>query len=94
MDVVVIAVCGVIGGCSGPTAIHRWSTLHEKWLRQHLPLANGLPSRDCIRRLLMMLKPEAFQKCFQAWTAASLAGRSRRLAHPGRDRRQELPRLA
>ena len=47
MDVVVIAVCGVIGGCSGPTAIHRWSTLHEKWLRQHLPLANGLPSRDC-----------------------------------------------
>ena len=69
-DIIVIAVCGIIGGGGGPTAIHRWSTLHEEWLRQHLRLANGLPSRDGIRRLLMALKPEAFQKCFQAWTAA------------------------
>ena len=31
------------------------------WLAQHLALPNGIPSRDCIRRLLMALKPEAFQ---------------------------------
>jgi predicted transposase YbfD/YdcC len=37
------------------------------WLAQHLALPNGIPSRDCIRRLLMALKPEAFQRCFQAW---------------------------
>jgi predicted transposase YbfD/YdcC len=70
VDVIVIAVCGIICGCAGPTAIHRWSTLQEEWLKQHLTLANGLPSRDCLRRLLMALKPEAFQKCFQAWTTA------------------------
>ena len=71
VDIVVIGVCGIIGGCDGPTAIHRWSTLQEKWLRQHLALPNGLPSRDCLRRLLMVLKPEAFQECFRRWTAAA-----------------------
>jgi predicted transposase YbfD/YdcC len=38
----------------------------------HLALANGIPSRDCIRRLLRVLKPEAFQRCFQAWIAEAL----------------------
>ncbi len=63
----VIAVCGVICGCDGPTAIHRWAKRRASWLAQHLALPNGIPSRDCIRRLLMALKPEAFQRCFQAW---------------------------
>jgi predicted transposase YbfD/YdcC len=35
-------------------------------------LPNGIPSRDCIRRLLMVLKPEAFQRCFQAWIADAI----------------------
>jgi predicted transposase YbfD/YdcC len=71
-DVVVIAVCGMVCGCEGPTAIHRWATQRHDWLRQFLPLANGIPSRDCLRRLLMALRPEAFQKCFQAWIAQAI----------------------
>src|SRR5207244_2075596 len=35
--------------------------------------ANGIPSRDCIRRLLIALKPEAFQRCFQNWIANAIA---------------------
>ena len=42
------------------------------WLEQFLALPNGIPSRDCIRRLLMALKPEAFQKCFQDWIAQAI----------------------
>src|SRR5687767_8541945 len=42
------------------------------WLQTVLPLANGLPSRDCIRRVLLALKPEAFQACFRAWVADAL----------------------
>ena len=67
VDIAVIAVCGILCGCDGPTAIHRWATLQADWLRQHLALPNGIPSRDCIRRLLLALKPEAFQRCFQVW---------------------------
>jgi predicted transposase YbfD/YdcC len=37
-----------------------------------LTLPNGIPSRDCIRRLLIALKPEAFQRCFQEWIAQTL----------------------
>src|SRR3954469_16166791 len=67
VDIAVIAVCGIICGCDGPTAIHRWAKHRESWLALHLALPNGIPSRDCIRRLLMVLKPEAFQRCFLAW---------------------------
>jgi predicted transposase YbfD/YdcC len=67
VDIAVIAVCGILCGCEGPTAIHRWAKHRAAWLAQHLALPHGIPSRDCIRRLLMVLKPEAFQRCFQAW---------------------------
>ncbi|WP_020469105.1 transposase family protein [Zavarzinella formosa] len=30
VDIVVIAVCGIIGGLDGRTTIHRWSALHEE----------------------------------------------------------------
>jgi predicted transposase YbfD/YdcC len=67
VDIAVIAVCGILCGCEGPTAIHRWAALQADWLIQYLTLPNGIPSRDCIRRLLLALKPEAFQRCFQDW---------------------------
>jgi predicted transposase YbfD/YdcC len=72
IDVVVIAVCGLVCGCDGPTAIHRWAAHRLDWLRQFLTLPEGIPSRDCIRRLLLALQPEAFQKCFQDWIAHAL----------------------
>ncbi len=65
VDVVVTAVCALVCGCDGPTAIHRWATPRHEWGRPFLTLANGLPSRDCIRRVLIALPPEAFQECAQ-----------------------------
>jgi predicted transposase YbfD/YdcC len=72
-DVITLAVCGVIVGCDGPTAIAMWARAKEDWLREVLALPNGVPSRDCIRRVLSLLKPEAFQRCFESWIA-SLVG--------------------
>jgi predicted transposase YbfD/YdcC len=69
VDVMVIAVAAIVCGCDGPTAIHRWAVHRHAWLAQYLTLANGIPSRDCIRRLLLALQPEAFQDCFQQWIA-------------------------
>lgn len=69
LDIVVIAVCGLVCGCDGPTAIRRWATNRADWLNGFLALPNGLPSRDCIRNLLMALQPEAFQRCFRDWIA-------------------------
>src|SRR5262245_34008380 len=72
VDIMVIASCGMICGSDGPTAIHRWAANRATWLQEFLALANGIPSRDCIRRLLIALKPEAFRKCFQEWIACSV----------------------
>jgi predicted transposase YbfD/YdcC len=71
VDIVVISVCARLSG-SGPTAIHRWAVNRAEWLQGFLALPNGIPSRDCIRRLLLALKPEAFQKCSQDWIASAV----------------------
>jgi len=42
VDVMVIAVCGVIVGCEGPTAIARWAQAKKEWLVQLLELPNGI----------------------------------------------------
>jgi predicted transposase YbfD/YdcC len=72
VDIVVIAICGMVCGCDGPTAIHRWASNRLDWLQSFLPLANGIPSRDCLRRLLLALQPQAFQKCFQDWISQAI----------------------
>ena len=69
-DIITISVCGVIVGCDGPTSINDWAKAKENWLKQFLELPNGIPSRDCIRRVLTALKPEAFQSCFSSWIAS------------------------
>ncbi|MBK8267393.1 MAG: ISAs1 family transposase [Planctomycetes bacterium] len=68
--VITIAVCGVIVGGDGPTALAQWAHAKKDWLKQFLELPNGIPSRDCIRRVLSALKPEAFQACFESWIAS------------------------
>jgi predicted transposase YbfD/YdcC len=88
VDIVVISVCGILCGSDGPTAIHRWAQNRQDWLKQFLKVPNGIPSRDCIRRLLMALKPDAFQKCFQDWITHTIgrdsSGSARLIAIDGK----------
>ena len=55
------------------TAIHRWAKQWASRLAQHVALPNGIPSRDCIRRLLVMLEPEAFHRCSRTWIGVATA---------------------
>jgi predicted transposase YbfD/YdcC len=57
----------VLAGAGGPTAIARWAALKEDLLSQVLDLPNGVPRKDVFRRVLMALKPAAFQACFASW---------------------------
>src|SRR4051812_3445204 len=65
--VVVIALMAVLAGASGPTAIARWAALKEEFLAKALNLPDGVPRKDVFRRVLMALKPAAFQACFADW---------------------------
>lgn len=66
-SVVVIALIAVLAGASGPTAIAQWAAIKEELLASVLPLPHGVPCKDVFRRVLMALRPEAFQACFAAW---------------------------
>lgn len=66
-DIIVISILAVIAGADGPKAIGIWTATHSQWLRDKLRLPGGIPSHDTIGRVLMALKPEAFQRCFQTW---------------------------
>jgi predicted transposase YbfD/YdcC len=67
VGVVVIAVMAVLAGASGPTAIAEWAALKEEFLIEALDLPNGVPRKDVFRRVLMALKPAAFQACYVNW---------------------------
>jgi predicted transposase YbfD/YdcC len=67
VSVLVIALLAVLAGAGGPTAIARWAALKEEFLLQVLDLPNGVPRKDVFRRVLMALKPAAFQACFASW---------------------------
>src|ERR671920_1336413 len=66
-SILVIAVLAVLAGAAGPTAIARWAELKEGLLTGLLDLPNGIPGKDVFRRVLMVLKPEAFEAAFNAW---------------------------
>src|SRR5262245_47000490 len=67
VSVVVIALMAVLAGANGPTAIARWAALKKELLLPVLDLPNGIPCKDVFRRVLMALKPAAFQACFTNW---------------------------
>jgi predicted transposase YbfD/YdcC len=79
-SVIVIALMAVLAGASGPTAIARWAAIKEEFLLKELNLPNGIPRKDVFRRVLMVLRPGAFQACFVNWltslraTAAEATG--------------------
>jgi predicted transposase YbfD/YdcC len=76
----VIALMAVLSGANGPTAIAEWATFKADFLKEILDLPNGIPAKDVFRRVLMALKPAAFQAGFAAWVqslrarAATVAG--------------------
>jgi predicted transposase YbfD/YdcC len=67
VSVVVIALMAVLAGASGPTAIAKWAEMKQDFLLKTLDLPNGIPRKDVFRRVLMALKPGAFQACFANW---------------------------
>jgi predicted transposase YbfD/YdcC len=70
VSVVVIAMLAVLAGAGGPTAIAKWAKLKADFLVKVLNLPNGIPRKDVFRRVLCLLQPDAFQRCFVSWLQA------------------------
>jgi predicted transposase YbfD/YdcC len=70
LDIVVIAILAVLSGAEGWADIFAWAEVHRTWLATFLALPHGLPSRDCIRRVVSRIDPDQFSRCFAGWMAA------------------------
>jgi predicted transposase YbfD/YdcC len=70
LDIIGIAICGVICGCKSWGEIALYGRQKVDWLQTFLELPNGIPSKDTFRRLFARIKPAAFQSCFRSWMDA------------------------
>jgi len=70
INVVFIAVCGVLSGANSFAAIHEFGCDRRQWFARYLDLTNGIPSDDTFARVLARLDPAAFEKCLLSWVQA------------------------
>jgi len=70
IDLVAIAICGVICGADNWVEIAYFGEVKEMWFRQFLELPNGIPSHDTFNDVFARIKGEEFQACFMGWVQA------------------------
>lgn len=67
INIVVIAICGVICGADNWVAIETWGKSKKDWLSSFLDMSQGVPSHDTFGRVFSILSSKAFQQAFIAW---------------------------
>lgn len=70
INILFIAVCGVLSGANSFAAIHEFGVDRRSWLARFLDLTSGIPCEDTFRRVLARVDPAAFEKALLAWMQA------------------------
>ena len=70
IDIITIAVCGVIAGADNWVEVEQFGHEKQDWFGEFLELPNGIPSHDTFERVFGRIKPEQFQQCFLDWMQA------------------------
>lgn len=68
INVISIAILGVICGADTWVDIERYGNAKREWLGTFLDLKNGIPSHDTFGRVFRWLDAEQFQARFVTWT--------------------------
>jgi predicted transposase YbfD/YdcC len=70
LDLIALAICGVICGADGWAQIALFGRAKRKWFATFLNLQHGIPSHDTFGRVFARLDPRAFERCFLDWVNA------------------------
>ena len=70
LDIILIAICGVICGADSWVDIELFGKSKLNWLKTFLELPNGVPSHDTFGRVFAAINPEEFEKGFMEWVQA------------------------
>jgi hypothetical protein len=71
IDILVIAVCAVLGEAETFEDIALYGRCKQGWFEGFLALPNGIPSHDTFRRAFTLVDPEAFERSFLGWVRAA-----------------------
>ena len=67
LDIIIIAICGVLCGADSWVGIETVGKAKENWFRQFLDLEHGIPSHDTFGYVFAKIDHEAFQTHFVRW---------------------------
>jgi predicted transposase YbfD/YdcC len=70
VDIIVMAICGVIANCDDWPDIVLFAQRHVGWFKRFLKLPAGIPSHDTFERVFAKLEPRAFERCCLSWLRA------------------------
>lgn len=72
-SLITIAICAVVCGAEDWVGVAAFGEAKQDWFKSFLDLPDDMPVHDTFSRVFARLDPDAFERCFQNWTAA-LAG--------------------
>jgi predicted transposase YbfD/YdcC len=67
VDIIVSAICAVLGGANSWLSVERFCVTHQTWLRSFLELPNGIPSHDTYRLVFLSLDAAEMNRRFASW---------------------------
>lgn len=70
INVVTIALCGMLCGADDFVSIAEWGRQKRHWLAKFLDLSAGIPSHDRFNAIFAALKPAEFERCLLSWITA------------------------
>ena len=104
INIVFIAVCGVLSGANSFAAIEEFGLDRRTWFARFLDLTNGIPSDDTFARVLARIDPGAFENCLLSWMQAvqeitdhrliAIDGKTLRGSYDRRDGKAAIPMVS